>query len=246
MRTNRGYIWILAFCCFFQNCYFEPEDEQSPKLEIFFYTPGSDDAIDDSVFYADGTVMANIKVKVSPAIRPIENRKISLSTTLGSFLVDGEFKKSFELVLNSDGEGEVWYAAPLAPGDAYLKLSSINSIVTATKKMTFEPALPEMVEIETPFRILKDSSNTVVSVRMKRTSGRVSVGLYPDFKLVSFENDDEEVKNSTFFKISPSDSSGQSSCTLVLEKPNPGKYLIQVSFKGLDDIRWTHQIEVTN
>src|SRR5690606_1066545 len=99
-----------------------------------------------------------------------------------------------------DGEGEVLYAAPLATGDAYLNLSSVNSIVTATKKITFEPALPEIVEIETPYRVLKDSSNTLVSVRMRRTFGRVSVGLYPNFKLVPYENQDEDVKNAFFIK----------------------------------------------
>lgn len=183
-----------------------------------------------SGFLADGTSLLKIPITLTPTTTAIENRKVTLTTTVGDFIVGSESKKVLDITVNSNGSGEVYLKSPNTAASGVISASTVNNTVNAATSIAFESATPTEVMVETPQSMLKDSSATPITVRLSRTIGRVSDGQRGNFQLLL---GGQPVAERVSFIESTASQNGIITAKLVLEKIPVGKYELRVTVGGI-------------
>lgn len=219
------YMTLLSFCCI--SC----SDSNIIKDIGTFQNeplPGITIVVDPdfTIYEADGSSELTINLKATGPIDK-EKRTVKISTDIGSFSLNGELKKSADVILNDVLESKITYVKPREGTKANIDISSFEGRVTNSKALTFKRAYPEKIVVEIPVVHTNDSTALAVKSTLLRRSGLVSTNLELKYQLM--DSDNNELASAIFSGQTNSDSAGTSTANLrVYQIPN-GTYTIKVS-----------------
>ncbi|MCF2502718.1 hypothetical protein L0663_04970 [Dyadobacter sp. CY107] len=205
----------------------ESDDLPIPEIR-FSEVPGD--------LLADGTAVTTWEIDLNPAQKVAPGqRKLAIASTIGQLLINGELKKSGDLLLNENGKTSVSIKHPLSGGSGTLTTFIGDGLKTASKTLSFKSAYPDSVIIDVSKAFLSDTSSLDVSCFFLRSSGKVSFGLPISYELLD-ANDKIALKAVFNPSRTASDSSGKSKSKLMLGKIVPGIYQIRVGYKDDDGV----------
>lgn len=213
----------LASCKFFKESTFQTE-------EGFALT---NDKIEN---IADGYSQTEIKFKITSKsdneslFIDQNKRKVSLTTQIGDFIVDGKPVKSIDVLTDENGDGKTFLQAPKTTGEGFLTVSTIDNLYTRRIYVKFTPSYPDSIYIETPKTILKDSSVTTITTYLLKNKGNVSDNLKLVYQILKTNN--TPLEKASFNTISISNNIGKAN--LVLEKVPIGSYTLMVGIVNED------------
>jgi hypothetical protein len=219
-NTFVALVFLLSSCDNFFKDLSENDDLADPEIVI---TPLSKDLL------ADGMTETSVYISiVSDREIPEARRKVTISTSIGSLIINGELKNTSDILLDEVGKKTILLRHPLNASEGTITISAMDG-KTEQASVKFGAANPESVSIEVPRTTLKDTAAMNVTAILFRQKGNVSVGLPIVFELI--DNQAVAVEKVLFHSTSKSDSSGRSRSVIVLEKPAAGSYKIRVGYK---------------
>lgn len=189
---------LLAAGCEYHN----PDD----YLSILDYSPDKvlNLFIGSGTIPADGASTVKVDARI-PSNADKEKRSVKLTTSAGTW----EKNNSVEITITADAEGlaSANLKSSLVPGTALIQGTIVE--IVQEKKVKFEPAYPESLEVAPGCFALKASllGSTTVTVHLKREVGIPSLETVVNFSATDDQGNDIGV----FRSIKTSDANGTAS-----------------------------------